>query len=241
MKIAMADGLRFKDAISVLSDLIQEGEFSVSADGVKFSALDAANVGMATLHLKPTMMGISVGSEAEKFAVNLKNLKDLMKRGNRGDEFELSLENNLVTIKFKGKMNKKFTLPTLEFDGKTPGTPSFPVETNVVLDSDEFKKSVEDIGIVSESTYIIGMKDKLMLKGGEDGNDCLVELSPESIVQEVDSVKSKFSIEYLKKMAVTSVSQNVYMSFGKDSPLKLEFKSDDFDLTFILAPRIENL
>ena len=55
-------------------------------------------------------------------------------------------------------------------------------------------------------------------------------------------VKSKYSIEYLKKMITASkLSGEVSLQFNKDYPLKLEYKSvDKIFLSFILAPRVEN-
>ena len=57
-----------------------------------------------------------------------------------------------------------------------------------------------------------------------------------------DKIKSKYSIEYLKKMiAGSKITDNVTIQFNKDYPLKLEFKEvDRILLSFILAPRVEN-
>ena len=56
-----------------------------------------------------------------------------------------------------------------------------------------------------------------------------------------DKIKSKYSIEYLKKMiAASKVSSTVKVQFNKDYPLKMEFLDlDKVMLSFILAPRVD--
>ena len=63
------------------------------------------------------------------------------------------------------------------------------------------------------------------------------------IVSETEAkVRSKYSIEYLKKMIQGSkVADDVTIYLNQDYPLKLEYKViDKLLLSFILAPRVEN-
>jgi len=55
-------------------------------------------------------------------------------------------------------------------------------------------------------------------------------------------IKSKYSIEYLKKMVIGGkLADKVSISFNNDYPLRLDFKAvDKMMLSFILAPRVEN-
>jgi len=55
-------------------------------------------------------------------------------------------------------------------------------------------------------------------------------------------VKSKYSVEYLKKMIMGGkITDKVTVCFDRDYPLKLDFKEvDKVQLSFILAPRVEN-
>ena len=57
-----------------------------------------------------------------------------------------------------------------------------------------------------------------------------------------EKVKAKYSIEYLKKMIGGSkLCDEVEIHFGKDYPLRLDYKTvDRVMLSFILAPRVEN-
>ena len=61
-------------------------------------------------------------------------------------------------------------------------------------------------------------------------------------VEGTAKIRSKYSIEYLKKMVGASkLSENVDIKFNKDYPLRLDYKEvDKLMLSFILAPRVEN-
>ncbi|MFH1053553.1 MAG: hypothetical protein V1740_04020, partial [Candidatus Woesearchaeota archaeon] len=56
------------------------------------------------------------------------------------------------------------------------------------------------------------------------------------------TVKAKYSVEYLKKMVQGGkLADKVMVQFNKDYPLKLSYVSvDRVSLSFILAPRVEN-
>jgi DNA polymerase III sliding clamp (beta) subunit (PCNA family) len=57
-----------------------------------------------------------------------------------------------------------------------------------------------------------------------------------------DTVRSTYSLDYLRKMArASNLAESVVVQFAKDYPLRLDFKSlNKAQMTFILAPRIEN-
>ena len=62
------------------------------------------------------------------------------------------------------------------------------------------------------------------------------------VVDDKNSYKAKYSIEYLKKMiSGGKLADEVTVQFSKDYPLKLEYIAiDKLRLAFILAPRVEN-
>ena len=62
-----------------------------------------------------------------------------------------------------------------------------------------------------------------------------------TIVTQKDN-RSKYSIEYLKKMvAASKLSDEVQINFSQDYPLRLDYKViDKVSLSFVLAPRVDN-
>jgi len=54
------------------------------------------------------------------------------------------------------------------------------------------------------------------------------------------AVKSKFALEYLKKMCSPRLGSEVVWHFANDYPMKIVYVNDKFSLSIILAPRISD-
>jgi len=106
--------------------------------------------------------------------------------------------------------------------------------------------AVEDVSIISESVSFSCEPDKFRIIAEGDLSKADIEIKSNdeiSIRSETKAkVKSKYSVEYLKKMMLGSkLSDMVTVSFSQDYPLRLEYKTvDKILLVFILAPRVEN-
>ena len=59
-------------------------------------------------------------------------------------------------------------------------------------------------------------------------------------IEAEEKQESKYAIEYLNKMILPKVDDNVEVSVGTDYHLKLFYKAKSYKITFILAPRVEN-
>ena len=104
---------------------------------------------------------------------------------------------------------------------------------------------IYDADIDAESVSLEAEKGKLLINASGALSDAVNEIPASDNVKietRDETVKSKYSIEYLKKMVAGSkISNEVSIQFNKDYPLKLSFKEvDKVLLSFILAPRVEN-
>ena len=76
-------------------------------------------------------------------------------------------------------------------------------------------------------------------------NQAKVEMKKDELTKirliDAQEVKSKFSVEYLKKfVAASKLCDTVNINLGSNYPLKLEYKTENFELSYILAPRVED-
>ena len=107
-------------------------------------------------------------------------------------------------------------------------------------------EAIEDADIVAESVNFVAEKNKFTILAEGDLSKVNIEMpkgdNVNIAVDTADTVKAKYSIEYLKKMMQASkLSEEVSIQFNKDYPLKLEYKEiNKVMLSFILAPRVEN-
>ena len=248
MKITLAEPRYLKDSIAVISELVNEVRCSIDQNKVEIIAMDPANVAMVDFKL---LSSVFVEYDVDKkydLAINLYMFKQILKRAKPSDTLTLKLdeEKNRLSVILKGESNKHFTLSLIDIDEKEQKVPvlKFPVKisTNTLL----FNETIEDMEVISDSVNFIVEGDIFTIQSEGNTSSGKVEIGKDeetNITNETDeAVKSKYSLEYLKKIAKGGkLADSVVLQFGKDYPLRVEYKiTDKLLLQFILAPRVAN-
>lgn len=246
MKLVLTEPKYFKDSISIISDLVTEAKFKVSPDGLELVAMDPANVAMVIFKLLSSCFTQYQLEKPEELAINLNNLKQVLRRIKSDDVLTLETEENKLKIQLKSNTTRSFSIPIIELEDKEQKVPelSFPIsiETNTGI----LTESIEDVSVVAESVTFLAEKNLFNIKAEGDLSKAFIEIKPDedTVIKtsSVDKFKAKYSLEYLKKMiAGGKLTDKVNLCFNNDYPLKLEYKVlDKLMLSFILAPRVDN-
>lgn len=246
MKLTLAEPSYIKDSITIISDLVNEARFKITKDAMELIAMDPANVAMVIFKLFSSAFTEYDIKEDIEIAINLNNLKQVLKRAKANDMVSLELEENKLKIQLKGNTTRTFNLPIIELEEKEQKIPDLKFPVNITLPCSVLDEAVEDATIVAESLTLEAEPKKLNIMAEGDLSQVKIEIKEEENIKiKVDStskIRSKYSIEYLKKMvAASKLSENVVIRFNKDYPLKLDYiQVDKLMLSFILAPRVEN-
>jgi proliferating cell nuclear antigen len=246
MKLTLADSKLLKDSVSIISDLVTEARFHVTKNSIDLVAMDPANVAMVIFKLLASSFTEYVVEKDVKIALNLNNLKQVLKRAGPSDVLTLELENNRFKVTLRANTTRTFFLPIIELEEKDQKIPSLTFPVSVTMDTTTLNEAIEDVSIVAESVQFICDAQKFSVVAEGDLSQAKIEIPGEdktTIVKEGENpVKAKYSIEYLKKMIQGGkLSNDVVIRFGNDYPLKLEYKTTDkLMLNFILAPRVDN-
>lgn len=232
--------------ISILGDFITEATFSIQKEGIKLVAMDPANISMVVLNILPSAFTEYTVETPEELTVNLENLSQAIKRAKPTDAIALTSEKNKLKLTVSGKSTKRFFIPLLEREAKERKIPALEFMATVEINASEFRDYIDDVAIGGEAAAFEVDKNTFTLSAGDTGSKAHVELTKgnDALLQIAakDTVKSIYSVEYLKKMArAATLSDTVTVQMSSDYPLKLDFRSlNKMQLSFILAPRIEN-
>jgi proliferating cell nuclear antigen len=246
MKLTLADSKLLKDSISIISDLVTEARFHVTKESIDLAAMDPANVAMVVFKLLNSSFTEYIVEKDVKVALNLNNLKQVLKRANASDILTLELENSKFKILLRGATTRTFYLPIIELEERDQRIPSLNFPLLIKTSTQVLTDAIEDASIVAESVQFISDQTKFTIAADGDLSQVKIEITKDDVTSiskdGEDVVKSKYSLEYLKKMIQGSkLSPEVIIRFGKDYPLKLEFRAlDKLSLSFILAPRVDN-
>lgn len=244
MKLALNDVKYLKEPIIIINELVNEATFRIDKDKIELIAMDPANVSMVIFKLLSSAFTEYNVKEPLEISLNLDNLKQILRRANPQDALTLELENNKLKLEIKSDTKRTFHLSLLNLEEKNQKIPDlkFPlkIETNASL----LNEAIEDTGLVSDSVTFSVDEEKFSIEALGNLTTAKVDLfkDAQTSIDSKDKVKSKYSVEYLKKIAKGGkLADKVVLQFNKDYPLKASYKvTDKMLLEFILAPRVAN-
>ena len=248
MKLVLAEPKFLKDSINVISDLVNEVTLKIDKNKIELIALDPANVAMIVFRLLSSAFVEYDIDKSQEISINLDSLKQVLRRAKPRDVITLELDDkkSRLKINFKGESSKTFNIALIDIEDKEQKIPELNFPLRVELPSIVFDESVEDMSVVAESVALIAEKNKFIIQAESKLNTAKVEITPDEETKitfsEKDAILSRYSLEYLKKIAKASkLSDTVMLEFNKEYPLKAVFRvMDKVDLQFILAPRVSN-
>lgn len=246
MKLGLTETKYLKDSISIISELVNEATFKITPQAIELVAMDPANVAMVIFKLLPSCFTEYDVKEKMELAINLNNLKQILRRVKPDDVLKLETEDNKLKLTLQGQTKRTFAIPILDTDEKEQKVPDLNFGATIKTSASIITDAIEDADIVGESVSFIAQPDKLMISAEGDLSKAHIDIDRSEVTQinvhDMNPLRAKYSIEYLKKMiAGAKLADDVIISFNKDYPLKLDFKTiDKVALSFILAPRVEN-
>jgi proliferating cell nuclear antigen len=243
MKLTLAETKLLKDSTSIISDIVTEVHFKVTPNGVELVAMDPANVAMVIFKLLSSAFAEYHVTDQQVISVNLNDLKSVFRRVKPADTMTLELADNKFKVTLKGASKREFHLPLIDTDDREQKVPNLSFTATVSAASDSLTDAIEDADIIGESVAFGADKNTFTVSSSSDLSKALIEIPADehTKIKSAENVRSKYSIEYLKKMvSAGKLVPKVEISFSKDYPLKLEYKLvDKMDLVFILAPRVD--
>lgn len=241
----LSDPRLFVNAVSTIGELIDEGIFNLNKDGISFIAADRAMVSVVDFKMASTAFDeYNIDSE-QKIGLNITNLLSVLKRVDADDKLVLTLQDSKLEIRLEGKSKRRFIVPLLDMSQEEiPPISQLEFPAKAELKPHLLAIGIEDADIISDAVIFEALNDKFVMRAEGDVSKAELELERgnENLLNlEVSSeAKSRYPIDYLKKMVkAAKIADSATMRFGRDYPMKLEFKAGDkASLSFVLAPRV---
>ncbi len=246
MKLTLAEPKYLKESITIISDLVNEARFKITPDAIELVAMDPANVAMVIFKLLGSAFVEYNVKENVEISINLNNLKQILRRVKPNDILLIELAENRLKITLKSNTVRVFSLPIIDLEEKEQKVPQLTFPVVIKTPAAMLNDAIEDADIVAESVTFIAEPGRFTVSAEGDLSKAKIEMKQDdntkiNVDSDDEKIKSKYSIEYLKKMINGSkIADEVVINFNKDYPLKLDYKSvDKVLLSFILAPRVE--
>ena len=244
-KAVMSDSKLLKSSIDAISNLIDEAGISVDSEGLKLRAMDPAHVALVDFQLTKEAFDNFEATEPVVLGVDLERLNTILKRAGPNEMINLGLDEdkNMLKIKIKNTSTRTFSLPLIDVSDEELKVPSLDFPSSVEIHPNILKEAMKDAEIVSDHVTLKTDENSLIISAKGDLGNVGVKILKDDAIEFLTSgeVSSMFSLEYLvDMMKAGDLADTVKINLGNDIPVKLDFKAENVNLTFLLAPRIES-
>jgi proliferating cell nuclear antigen len=225
-------------AIEIISELVTEVRLKVNDSGMSIVAMDPANVAMVSFKL-PKAAFTSFESGNDTLGLNLDNLKRILKRCGAKSTLVLESKNNVLNIEIYDRIKRNFSLSLIDIESDEKEMPNLEFSSYVELNSLDLIDSVEDCAVVADSCSFI-IEDEKFIIYAKGTNSARSEFSGDEAKIEAEPCKAKYSLEYLQKFIKGArLCEKTIIHFANDHPIKMTFRADHLEISFLLAPRVE--
>lgn len=238
MLIKLENPLFLAKVIDIISDLVTEVRIKINEFGMSITAMDPANISMVNFKI-PKSSFSQFEVEKEVLGINLDNLKQVLRRCSPGSSLIMEKKENLLSIHIQDRIKRNFTLNLIEIESEERDLPELEFSSVVEINSVDLITSIEDCNIVADACSFI-IKDGKFIIEAKSLNSARSEFSGDEAKIEAENCKAKYSLEYLQKfMKGAKLCEKSVLKFAEEHPLRIDFKTPEMELSFILAPRVE--
>jgi proliferating cell nuclear antigen len=247
-KASVSDAKLWKNLLAAISTLIEEADFNATPDGIKLRSMDPSHVAMVDFEWQKTAFEEYTCQEPTKIRVNIASMLKLLKRVGSDEILEMLYDEKTrkLNLTLKGKMMRKFTMPTLDPAQEEVPTPKITFNSKVKLTTSIFRDIIDDVQAVSDNVRLETTPEKLIATATTELSSAVIELEKSSeMLIELDvkePSKATFNLNYLSEItkAGASAAEIVTVEFSSNMPIRLEFDiPQQGRLSYYLAPRIE--
>ncbi len=244
MELLLKDSSIFKKSIEAISVLIDEAELVVTSNGLELKATDPSQISMVDFNLPKIAFEKFVGNET-RLGLNLDYLNQILARAQSSDKLLLSLDEkkSFLEVKFVGKAERTFQVPLIDISSSEVPSPKIDFDAEITINASFLQNAFKDASLISshitlgcdeEKFFVMAKSSKGNLKEeAKEDKENIFELKVKS------ECKSMFPLDYLQDMLKTA-SNNTTIFIKSNAPIKISYPIGEANITYFLAPRIEN-
>lgn len=175
---------------------------------------------------------------SQQIGVNFQNLASVLKK--MSDSFTVHLDEEEHHLIIEDDQTR-FSLPVLNLQKDIPSTDDLDFSFKAEVETKELDNGLDRVGLFSSSTTF-QLADTFTLQSQGDSTETEVQIDSEVVENPEEVEEAIFSLDYLNKMVKGMKKlpgDDIEVNTGNDFPLKLMKEDEDYNFSYILAPRIE--
>jgi len=248
MEFTVADARFFKSCTDAISNLIDEGTFTADDKGLHLRSMDPSQIAMVDFSLPKEGLEKLDAEEKASFGVNLVDLGKVLARARSGEKLVVGLEEreSRLVLEFQGESKRQFKMPLLDLGGTAPQVPKITFDSHIKMRSGAFKAMLHDAGLLSSHVVLQTKEGELLVEAHGDSGDMVAQTKNDAASISEFKVhtasRAMFPFEYLDDITRAASDDSVMeISLKSDAPVKISYLVGKAELSYYLAPRVEQV
>ena len=247
-QMLFGDAKLWRSIVEALSSLVDEANFTATPEGIMMKAMDPSHIAMIDFEMPKNAIDEFSCSEETQLGINLDEMTKIMRRGSSGDSLEMILneKTNRLSVRFRGKATRTFSLALLDLQMEELPTPKIEFNAFAKVTTDVLRQAIDDASIISDHIRMVMLKTELGLFASGDTGELEIKLSKKSdALLEIDvkeEARAMYALDYLSDiMKAAATTDIVELQFSTNMPIRLDFMLlNGGKIVYYLAPRIES-
>lgn len=242
MKLKLEDAGFWKNCVSAIANIVDEGSFTARKEGLILRAIDPSGISMIVFNAPKDTFSYFEADENEEIGLDFEDLEKVTSRFRNGEPLEIYTEKNQLVMGF-GKRGK-VKLSLVEVSNKTDKDPDFGKDVEVAVNAYAFKETLKDASIISSEVTLEAANNSFGILAKSENGELEESIENDQIKQftsKAKSAKATFSLDFLNDIVRACPDDAVIkINFGaSDKPIRLEYSIGKASFIYFLAPIVE--
>jgi len=246
LEIEIDDARYWKNCVDSIVNLIDEGNFEITANGISLKAMDPSQIAMVCFSIPKSSFGKYKVDETTKVGINFDSMSKILSRSRGKDRLRMMIEENKLVLEFIGEDKRNFKLPLIEVQEGVQKEPKIEFDAVVKIKAGQFKEILGDAALLSSHVVLDANSKGFFVEVHGDSGDLRVEKEKTgeatlNIEVKRDS-RATFPLQFLGDMVKACPDdESLSLHLKTNSPIKAEYSIGEAKLVYYLAPRIETM
>jgi proliferating cell nuclear antigen len=244
-ELKLDNAKHWRDCVEAIVNLVDEGIFSISKEGITLKAMDPSGISMISFFMPSNSFSKFEIEKTTDIGLNIDNLSKIMSRTRESEALVIKDIDGKLSLEFVGDKNRRrYRLHLIDVRKKEDKEPKVEFDANVELDGEHLKNALKDASLISSYIAFKAGKSNFTISAKGDSGE-LEELNEVDGVgiRKLDATKDAeavFNLEFLENMVKSSPMGNIIsLGIKSDQPLRLSYKIGEAAVTYYLAPYVE--
>ncbi len=235
----------WKDCVSAIVSLVDEGLFNITKEGISLKAMDPSSISMISFTMPNKSFSKFSVEKPVSIGLNIENLDKMLSRTREGESLVMKDSDNKLLMEFIGPNGKRrYKLQLIDVKKSVEKEPNVEFDSKVQINGEPLKDIIKDAAQLSSYVSFNASKNQFSVRArGDSGELEEFHENDSGILKKLETKKdseSTFNLEFLENMIKACPPGNdINIALKSNEPMMLGYNIGDASVTYFLAPYME--